>query len=115
LKSEESILQQTCVKWFRYHYPQHQRFLVGIPNEGQRTPKNGARMKAQGMIAGISDLILFDPESVQMPIFLECKTQKGRQSQSQKEFEAEYTEAGYKYYIFRSFDEFRELVNNYLQ
>ena len=112
---EESKLQQSAVKWFKYTYPKYQRFLVAVSNEGQRTPKNGARMKAQGMIAGISDLILFDPESVQMPIFLECKTQKGRQSQSQKEFEAEYTEAGYKYYIFRSFDEFREIVNNYLQ
>jgi len=72
-------------------------------------------MKAQGMVAGISDLILFDPEAVQMPLFLECKTEKGRQSQSQKEFEYDYTQAGYEYRIFRNFDQFRELVNNYLQ
>ena len=111
---QESRLQQACVRWFAYLPGIDQRFLVAVPNEGRRSKATSGRMKAEGMVAGVSDLILFHPKAQRRPLFLECKLPKGRQSPSQKDFEAIYTAAGYQYRVFRSFEDFAHLVCEYL-
>lgn len=111
----ESKLQQSCVTWFRLLPNVPNQLLIAVPNEGKRTISNANRMRAEGMQAGVSDLILFHPKAEKRPLFLECKLPKGRQQESQKAFEEVVTAAGYEYSIFRSFDEFREIVEGYLK
>lgn len=72
-------------------------------------------MKAEGMVTGASDLILFDPHAFQYPMFLECKTPTGKQQPNQKEFQKDVENGGYIYKIFRTFDEFEKIVNTYLE
>lgn len=110
----ESKLQQSCVNWFRYSYPHWRLFLVAIPNGGNRDAKTGALMKKEGAVAGAPDLLLFHPKAEKMPLMLECKLPKGKKSESQVHFERVYKQAGYDYQIFRSVDEFIELVDGYL-
>jgi hypothetical protein len=110
----ESRLQQMCVNWFRAQYPKHRVFLIAIPNGGRRDPRTGALMKKEGAVAGASDLILFCPSGMTLPIMLECKTGTGKQSPNQKLFEAAYKSAGYRYEVFRSLDEFMAIVNPFM-
>ncbi len=113
----ESQLQQQCVKWWRYWAAASgidHRFLIAIPNEGKRTIKTGQRMKAEGMIAGVSDLILFDPYGEKLPLFIEMKLEKTNQTESQVAFERTYADAGYDYVVCRSFLDFQKCVTRYL-
>lgn len=111
---QESKIQQACVHWFRHLPGIDHRLLVSIPNEGIRTPRNASRMKAEGLNPGVSDLVLFHPRATKPPVFLECKTVTGRQSKTQKDFEAAVMDAGYTYWIFRSVDDFMTIVCDYL-
>jgi hypothetical protein len=110
---EESKTQQQCVKWFRLQYPH--LVLFAIPNGGRRGKVEAAIMKGEGVLAGVADLFLMLP-SFCCPhgLFIEMKTPDGRQSDSQREFERKATEKGYCYKICRSFDEFRNEIENYL-
>ena len=110
----ESQLQQTCVRWFRYQFAYAAPFLIAVPNGGRRDAKTGALMKKEGAFAGVADLILFDPFGKKLPLFIEMKLPKGVQSESQVRFQRTYTEAGYTYTICRSFDQFKEVVINYV-
>lgn len=71
-------------------------------------------MKAEGVVAGVSDLILLVPRKGYASLCLEMKTSKGRQTDLQKQWQQAAESAGNKYLVIRSFDEFREAVNDYL-
>jgi len=102
------------VRWFRYQFPYAAPFLIAVPNGGRRDAKTGALMKKEGAVAGVADLILFDPFGKKPPLFIEMKLPKGVQSESQVRFQRAYTQAGYTYTICRTFDQFKELVINYV-
>lgn len=116
----EENLQAACVKWFRLQYPQYDGLLFHVPNGGRRNLKEAARLKAEGVVAGVADLILLVPflqECVQYfnGLCIEMKTSKGKQSQEQKDWECKVREQGYEYKVIRSLDEFIEVVDSYLK
>lgn len=109
----ESKLQQACVKWFDLQYPHYKLNLFSIPNEGARTPANGARMKAQGRRAGVADMFLAVKKMHIPGIFFEFKAPNGKQSPSQKDFQKS-VEQDYMYEIITEFDDFKALIEAYL-
>lgn len=110
----ESNLQQTCVKWFRYQYPKLNKCLFAIPNEGKRNPKNASRMYAEGMLAGVSDLFLAIPKGCWHGFFIEMKWDKNILTNKQKEFQEAVGKVGYRVIVIRSFDEFKNQIEKYL-
>ena len=58
MKHIESRLQIACVRWFRMQYPQYKLMLFSVPNGGKRTLMEAIIMKNEGVVAGVSDLIL---------------------------------------------------------
>lgn len=136
MNHEESKLQQACVAWFRAQYPQYAMLLTHPINEGSGHTQTDRRRqgihKAEGAVAGVPDLILFLPNIVaskfRMPdgeerfkttwyhgFGIEFKTKGGRQSQAQKEFERLFFAAGYDYEIIRSFEDFKESIENWMR
>lgn len=113
----ESSLQQTCVRWARYQYPILRTLLFAVPN-GYKTSATQARIaKAEGLVAGVADLILARPsdDGQYAVLFIEMKTSKGRQSDYQKAFQSAVEEQGiYKYEVVRSFDEFQRLIFSWM-
>ena len=61
-------------------------------------------MKAEGVLAGFSDLIIIADEKV---LFIEVKTAKGYQSDLQKEFQANVERMGFQYSVCRSLQDFQ--------
>lgn len=112
---EESKIQQVCVKWFRLQYPQLAELLIAIPNGGARRRIEGAIMKAEGVMKGASDLVLFFPAKHFHGLCIEMKTPKGKQQPSQKKWQQKVEWAGFKYIICRSFDDFMSEINAYLR
>lgn len=111
----ESNIQIACVKWFRMRYPQYARLLFAVPNGGARDRITGAIMKAEGVVAGVADLILLLPSGDYHGLCIEMKTKTGRQSESQKTWEGDVICHDYRYAVVRSFDEFQKTIMDYLK
>lgn len=114
MRHTESKTQQACVKYFRLAFPKYAYMLFAVPN-GVATSDSQARiLKSEGMVAGVSDLILLVPRKGYGALCIEMKTAKGVQRESQKIWQAECEKAGNKYVVVRSFDSFREAITSYL-
>lgn len=114
MKNEESKIQIGCVKWFRYQYPEYARQLFSVPNGGQRSAITAKIMKAEGVVPGVADLILLKPSKQHHALCIEMKTDKGRQSDNQKEWQFVVESHGYKYVICRSIADFIDEITKYL-
>jgi len=111
---QESRLQQACVTWFRYQYP-HMAFLLWHPkNEGNGDQVAGARAKAEGVVPGVPDLILAIPSVCHCMLCVEMKTPKGRQSESQRKYQAYAETATAEYHVVRDINTFQDVVMQYL-
>lgn len=121
MKNLEDKLQQACVTWFRLQYPNITIF--SIPNGGSRNAIEAAKLKRTGALAGVADLFVmkskhsyyFDSGGyIKYGLFIELKVGKNSQTDAQREFASKAMSAGYFYQVCRSFDEFKEVIENYL-
>lgn len=114
MRTNESKLQRACVKWFRYEHSRYNNLLFAVPNGGNRNPATGAILKAEGVLAGVSDMILLLPLNGSHALCIEFKIGKGKQSASQEDFQNAVEKYYYKYVVIRSFDEFQREINFYI-
>ena len=110
----EHLTQVACVRWFRSEYPRMACRLFAVPNGGIRNKVTAGKLKAEGVTAGVSDLILLHRNSRFGGLLIEMKTAHGRQSEAQKLWQKEVEEAGYKYVVCHSIEEFINEINTYL-
>ena len=112
---EEHSIQQSCVRWFNFEYPKLRGRLFAVPNGGRRDAVTGARLKAEGVVHGVSDLILLKSNHRYGALLIEMKTAKGRQSDNQRWWQSVITQNDeYKYVVCRSFNDFMREVTDYL-
>jgi len=109
----ESVLQRQCVKWFYLQFPK--LTLFAIPNGGKRNVIEAGIMKAEGVLAGVADLLFMKANVQYNGLFIEIKTPKGKQTEKQKEFELRAKAEGYDYKVCRSLDEFMTTINEYIK
>ncbi|MEL6140404.1 MAG: VRR-NUC domain-containing protein [Bacteroidota bacterium] len=113
----EHHLQSACVRWFRLQYPKLANLLISIPNGVKLSngKKAWGKLKAEGAVAGASDLLLLRSNGKYGYLAIEMKTEKGRQSKSQKVFEQAVNGHGNGLYVIaRSYEEFRVHITEYL-
>lgn len=126
----ESRLQESCVTWFRLQYPKLALLLFAVPNGGKRTHmtvvRNGkvytyspeaAQMKKEGVTAGVADLILLKPSRGYASLCIEMKTtdKASRQREVQKVWQKAAEDAGNKYVVCRTLEDFMATVQDYLE
>lgn len=128
MNAHEHRIQVACVRWFAYQFPQYEGLLFACPNGGARDKVTGAMLKAEGVTAGVADLILLVPKRVKVlsafpneawwhtipALCIEMKTEKGRQSPEQKAWQKKVEAQGYKYIVIRSVEQFITEVEAYL-
>ena len=113
---EEHRIQCSCVRWFNLKHRKLKGRLFAVPNGGKRDALTGAKLKAEGVVAGVADLILLVPNRFYGALLVEMKTLTGRQSKSQKDWEQIITsERDYKYVVCHSLDHFIREVDDYLK
>lgn len=88
--------------------------LFAVPNGGKRDAVTGAKLKEEGALAGVADLIFLKSNKSWGALLIEMKTLKGKQSESQKEWEQKITADGYKYVVVRSLEDFQKEIMEYL-
>ena len=114
MKHEESKTQRACVKWFRLVYPELSRLLFAVPNGGKRGIREAVIMKAEGVVAGVADLLLLVPRGGYNALAIEMKGDKGKQTKNQKLWQQDFEKAGGKYVVCRGFDNFKKETKSYL-
>ena len=82
VKHEEDALQVAVIRWWQHQYPEYAGLLFAVPNGGRRDAREGARLKQQGVTAGVADLILLVPRP--HILLLELKIKGGKVSDAQK-------------------------------
>lgn len=114
MRGEEANIQAACVRVFRLKWPELACMLFAIPNGGSRNPIEAHNLKLQGVLPGVTDMILLVPNHTNASMCIEMKAAKGRQTDYQKEFQAAAEKFGNKYVICRSVDDFLREVTTYL-
>jgi hypothetical protein len=112
----EDKLQMNCKYWFDCQYPQYKLLMHHSPNEGllMRHDRDGAKRKAMGMRAGFPDFIFLLPNKEYPYLALELKVGKNTQSEHQKEYQQAVEQAGGKYVVIYTLEEFISSVNEYI-
>jgi hypothetical protein len=95
-------------------HPSLRDALFSVPNGGWRNTREAGAMKAEGVTAGVADLILLTPRGGYGALCVEMKAINGRQSPAQKEWQKQAENAGNKYVLCRSVDEFIKTITDYL-
>lgn len=116
--SPEGRIQSSCVAWFWNTYPQYRELYFCVPNENAREDSNastGAIRRSMGVVKGVSDTILFLARGKYHALCVEFKTDTGRQSPAQVDWQSKVEAQGYRYEVVRSLEEFKELIKEYLE
>lgn len=71
-------------------------------------------MKAEGVKAGIPDLMLAYPCGGYHGLYLETKAPKGKLTPSQKEYRSLLQAQGYAWAEYRDIQEFISIISNYM-
>ena len=112
----EHDLQVGCVRWFRYEFPEYAPLLFAIPNGGRRDYVAAAKLKAEGVVAGVPDLFFAVPRGGWHGLWIEMKNgMAGELSQAQKEMHERLREQGYMVEVCRTFDAFVTILRDYLR
>lgn len=118
----EAKIQADSFRWFWGQYPQYRGLLFAVTNQNERSGDiskkaqliSGAMRKNLGLVAGVSDLIMLIPRNGFHGLCLECKTKDGRQKPPQEWWQGIVESQGYLYKIFRSKEEFQQIIEWYL-
>lgn len=102
----EQQLQTVC---FILHWNKkpHERGLLYMNHNNPKDARHGAQLKAMGMIAGVADMTYLGNGFAH---FLEFKTEKGKQTAKQKEWQEIVEYAGFRYTIIRNLQDFKKVT-----
>lgn len=90
-------------------------FMFAIPNEGQRSYKTAARLKAQGLRSGVPDIMLALPRNGLPGLFIELKKANGgKVSDNQKKWLERLDKAGYVTAVCHGFEQAKATIEEYL-
>ena len=111
-KHEEDALQTAVIRWWQHQYPEFAGLLFAVPNGGRRDAREGARFKAQGVTAGVSDLILLVPRP--HILLLELKIKGGKVSDAQKAWLAKAAAIGHTAAVAYDFNAARAAIVSHI-
>ena len=135
MEKSESQIQQECWIWLTNTHGlksnPNRVIMFSIPNEivmairsaliQFKVPKRLVdqiiayavkKIKNTGFLPGVSDTIVALPNGI--TLYVEFKTPTGSQSVDQKEFQSILDNIGHHYYICRSVEFFKEIINSHL-
>ena len=108
MNTPELKMQAACVKWLRNERPETRGLFFAVNNNSENKRK-GAKHKTIGVTPGVSDTIFLWKGKAHL---IELKTPTGKQSPDQKRWQKIVEDNGFNYYIVRSLDEFKTLINS---
>lgn len=116
----ESEHARALIKWWGYaskRYDLEPEDLYHIPNGGSRAggKVEGARLKAEGVRAGMPDYHLSVSRGSWPGLFVELKTERGRTTPQQRKQIARLESRGYLVVVAHGWDDARQAISAYLE
>lgn len=104
LEPTESQIQQAYFEWVRLNENKDWRFsqIFAVPNGSNTTENNRARLIAEGLKSGVSDIIGLVPAGIFHGFAAEFKTKTGKLRDEQKDFLKKAAMQGYAAFVWRS-------------
>lgn len=100
-RASENQIQRAAVQWMQFALHPNVIYFA-VPNGEHRNIVTASRLKGQGVMRGVADLILLYAGRA---LCLEMKAPDGRQSEPQRVFEAKCVFQGVPYEICRDLDD----------
>ena len=113
MKNEEHNIQVACITYFRFQYPKH--IIYAIPNGGARNIIVASKLKAEGVLSGIPDIHIPVQNRGYYGLYIEMKAGKNKPTENQITIMGKLTNEGYLCKVVYSFDEFKKLVDWYIE
>jgi hypothetical protein len=104
----EKELHMHAWQWVRNTYPS--LLIFHIPSGEIRDIATAVKLKRMGAVAGVADFLLF---VFNCSVAIELKDRGGQQSVAQKIFQRRWEAIGNQYFIARSLDEFKNIIQQY--
>lgn len=105
------------VQWWGYTHHKFgvpERLLFAIPNGGLRNRVVAAKLKAEGVRAGVPDMMLAVPRGAAHGLFIEHKAGNRKPSDEQEVVISDLVAQGYSVAVSHSYDETVKLISSYL-
>jgi hypothetical protein len=114
---QEDAEQAALFDWARTAKIKQLRWLHAIPNGGKRNIREAARLKRQGVKAGVADIFLPVPVPPYHGLYIEMKRARGRATTTakQREFIADMELQGYRAVVCRGAGEAILSIKYYLK
>ena len=106
----EAAIQSKCVIWFHNAFPEYRGLLFSINNNSEHVVRAMNR-KSMGLVPGVADTCLFLQGDA---YFIEFKTESGKQSPAQREWQTKIVNQMGQYFICRTFEQFTIIIHNIL-
>lgn len=110
---EEDRLQVSACQYLNLQYPNI--LWCHVPNEGKRTKFEIFKALAFGIKAGVSDILIYEPNKFYNGLCIELKAKKGTLTDNQKDFLEKIAKRGWQTAICRSIDEVIVTVESYFE
>jgi len=108
----EGKIQQEAILHIWNRLPETRLCLFHVPNGMFTNAREGAKFKAQGVIAGVPDLVFIWAGKTH---YIEVKTEKGNLSKPQIELHQKWAEQGVVVNVFRSSQEIINFISQIVQ
>jgi hypothetical protein len=114
-KISEHQLQASIFSYVNKVLPALRPFMFAIPNGGQRNVIVAKKLKAEGVTAGVWDILIVIPNIYKHGLFIECKVSKNELTKTQQDFKEKVQPVGYHFEECRSLEDFIAILENYFE
>ena len=89
--------------------------MYHIPNEGKRSAATGARLKAEGLKAGVPDVCLPTAHGGYIGLYIEMKVKPNKPTENQKQWLRDLRKAGHMTAVCYTWEEAKNLIEEYIR
>lgn len=112
MKDREHQEQVAFFNWFKFVHPT--KLAFAIPNGGKRNITVAKKLKAEGALSGVPDIMIASANGVYHGMFIEMKAGKNKPTESQIKVMEQLKAEGYKVEVCYSWAAAGDLVTKYL-
>ncbi|SFJ12634.1 VRR-NUC domain-containing protein [Pseudomonas argentinensis] len=113
----EGMEQAALFRWLQVRHPVAAGLAYHVPNGGHRVKAVAAKLKVQGVKAGVSDIVLPMARGGFFGLYIEFKAaapHSAALSETQRAFLHDVQQQGYKGVVCRGMDEAMKVIEAYL-
>ena len=117
MKHIESEQQQALFQWVEYNKAKFEelKLLYHIPNGGKRNVREAARLKQEGVRAGVPDIHLPIAKGMYMGLWIEMKAPGGKLTGNQKAWKRQLETWGHKVIVCYGWEQAKNEILGYLE